>query len=50
MCIRDRDKALLRVMIGLMKDETQLFKEFSDNPGFKRWLGDSVFGQTYLER
>ncbi|HQV38939.1 MAG TPA: DEAD/DEAH box helicase family protein [Flavobacteriales bacterium] len=46
----EMDKALLRVMIGLMKDETQLFKEFSDNPGFKRWLGDSVFGQTYLER
>lgn len=43
----EMDKALLRVMIGLMKDETQLFKEFSDNPGFKRWLGDSVFGQTY---
>lgn len=43
----EMDKALLRVMIGLMKDETQLFKEFSDNEGFKRWLGDSVFQQTY---
>jgi type I restriction enzyme R subunit len=43
----EMDKALLRVMIGLMKDETQLFKQFSDNEGFKRWLGDSVFQQTY---
>ena len=23
---------------AVMKDETQLFKEFSDNEGFKRWL------------
>ncbi|HNR55887.1 MAG TPA: type I restriction endonuclease subunit R [Flavobacteriales bacterium] len=43
----EMDKALLRVMIGLMKDETELFKQFQDNPGFKRWLGDMVFGQTY---
>lgn len=43
----EMDKALLRVMIGLMKDETQLFKQFSDDEGFKRWLGDTVFGQTY---
>lgn len=45
----EMDKALLRVMIGLMKDEPQLFKEFSDNEGFKRWLGDTVFGQTYQQ-
>lgn len=43
----EMDKALLRVMIGLMKDETELFKNFSDNPGFKRWLSDTVFQQTY---
>jgi type I restriction enzyme R subunit len=30
-----------------MKDETQLFKEFSDNPSFKRWLADSTFSKTY---
>jgi type I restriction enzyme R subunit len=45
----EMDKALLRVMIGLMKDETELFKQFSDNEGFKRWLGDSVFRQTYVQ-
>lgn len=41
------DKALGRVMISLIKDETQLFKQFSDNESFKKWLADAVFRQTY---
>lgn len=45
----EMEKALGRVMIGLMKDETELFKQFSDNDGFKRWLSDMVFGQTYQQ-
>jgi type I restriction enzyme R subunit len=43
----EHDKALSRVLVALMKDETQLFKEFSDNPSFKRWLADSTFTKTY---
>jgi hypothetical protein len=43
----EHDKALARVIIGLMKDDTELFKQFSDNPDFKRWLSDTVFGMTY---
>lgn len=30
-----------------MKDDTELFKQFSDYPEFKRWLTDTVFGITY---
>jgi len=45
----EHDKALGRVIVGLMKDDTQLFKQFSDNPDFKRWLADTVFGLTYEE-
>ena len=41
------DKALRSVIVGLMKDDTQLFKQFSDNPDFRRWLSDSVFNSTY---
>lgn len=41
------DKALRSVIVGLMKDDTQLFKQFSDNPEFRRWLSDSVFNATY---
>ena len=40
----EHDKALLRVMTSLMKDDTELFKQFMDNAGFKRWLTDMVFG------
>src|SRR4051812_30061767 len=39
----EHDKALARVMNGLIKDDTELFKQFSDNESFKRWLTDSVF-------
>jgi type I restriction enzyme R subunit len=41
------DKALRSVIVGLMKDDTQLFKQFSDNADFRRWLSDSVFNATY---
>ncbi len=41
------DKALGRVMMGVLKDDTQLFKMFSDDPMFKRWLSDTVFRMTY---
>ena len=40
----EHDKALLRVMTSLMKDDTELFKQFMDNGSFKRWLTDTVFG------
>ena len=43
----EHDKALMRVMISLMKDDASLFKEFSDNQDFKRWMADTVFGLTY---
>lgn len=43
----EHDKALASVIVGLMKDDTQLFKQFSDNPDFKRWLADIVFSATY---
>ena len=43
----EHDDALRRVIVGLMKDDTDLFRLFSDNPDFKRWLGDTVFGITY---
>ena len=43
----EHDRALLRVMTALLKDDTQLFKQFSDNESFRRWLTDTVFAQTY---
>ena len=43
----EHDKALGTVIVGLMKDDTELFKQFSDNPEFKRWLTDTIFAATY---
>ena len=46
----DHDKALARVMTGVLKDDTELFKQFSDNESFRKWLADAVFALTYYER
>jgi type I restriction enzyme R subunit len=43
----EHDRALGNVIIGLMKDDTELFKQFSDNPQFRRWLADTIFAATY---
>ena len=45
----EHDRALLRVMTSLMKDDTQLFKLFMDDEGFKRWLTEKMFDLTYHE-
>ena len=45
----EHDKALGRVMTALLADDTELFKQFSDNESFRRWLGDVVFGMTYAD-
>ena len=43
----EHDRALGRVMVDLLADHTDLFKLFSDNPSFRKWLGDTVFNATY---
>ena len=43
----EHDKALLRVMTSVMKDDTELFKQFMDNPSFKRWMSERSFGLAY---
>jgi len=43
----EHDKALGRVMTAVLKDDTELFKQFMDNESFRRWLTDTVFALTY---
>ena len=45
----EHDKALARVMNAVLKDDTELFKQFVDNGSFRRWLTDTVFSLTYRE-
>lgn len=43
----EHDNALRRVITGMLSDDTELFAQFMDNPEFKKWLSDTVFGMTY---
>ena len=43
----EHDKALARVMNAVLKDDTELFKQFMDNESFRRWMTDTVFRLTY---
>lgn len=42
----EHDKALAKVMIELLKDDTEVYKQFVQNPSFKRFVTDMVFGLT----
>lgn len=42
----EHDWALNRVMIAILQDRTQLFKYFSNDPEFKRWLQEWVCEMT----
>ena len=43
----EHDRALQKVVVSMLNDHTELFKQFSDNPSFKKWLADTIFGATY---
>ena len=43
----EHDKALERAMTELLADHTELFKQFSDNESFRRWLSEMIFASTY---
>ena len=43
----EHDKALERAMTDVLADHTELFKQFSDNESFRRWLSEMVFAATY---
>jgi len=43
----EHDNALKKVIVGMMSDQTELFKQFMDNPSFRKWLADTIFSVTY---
>ena len=45
----EHDRALQKVVVSMLADHTELFKQFSDNPSFRKWLADTIFGVTYEE-
>jgi type I restriction enzyme R subunit len=43
----EHDKALERVIVEMLTDHTELFKQFMDNQSFRKWLTDTIFIETY---
>lgn len=46
----EHDAVLGRVMFNLLADHTELYKQFSDNPSFNKWLRDTIFRVTYEQQ
>lgn len=42
----EHDKALARVMLDVLRDDTEMYKQFVQNPSFKRFVTDMVFDLT----
>ena len=43
----EHDKALEKVIVEMLTDHTELFKQFMDNQSFRKWLADTIFLETY---
>lgn len=43
----EHDKVLGDVITEYVSDHTELYKQFFENPNFKKWLADTIFGMTY---
>ncbi|MEY8388665.1 type I restriction endonuclease subunit R [Oscillospiraceae bacterium 38-13] len=46
----ESERALQQAIFAIMADNMELFKQFQDNPSFRRWLFDLVFQITYNEK
>ena len=46
----EHDRVLEHVLIEMLQCSTELYKEFSENESFKRWLMDMSFNATYQPR
>ena len=42
----EHDKALAKVMLTLLKHDTQVYKQFVENESFRRFVTDMVFTMT----
>jgi type I restriction enzyme R subunit len=43
----ESDRVLQSIIFSIMSDNMELFKQFNDNPAFRKWLADMVFTTTY---
>ena len=45
----ESDNALKNAVFSIMQDNMEIFKQFNDNPSFRKWLSDLVFDVTYAD-
>ena len=43
----EHNQALNRIMLEALQDYTDLYRQYSDNKSFKKWLMESMFRHTY---
>lgn len=43
----ESERALQQVILSIMADNMEIFKQYQDNSSFKKWLSDLVFNLTY---
>lgn len=43
----ESERALQTVILSIMADNMELFKQYQDNPSFRKWLNNMVFNLTY---
>jgi type I restriction enzyme, R subunit len=45
----EHDKALAKVMLDILRDDTEMYKQYVQNDSFKRFLADLIFNATVQE-
>jgi len=43
----ESDRVLQSIIFNMMADNMELFRQFNDNPAFRKELSDMVFNMTY---
>jgi type I restriction enzyme R subunit len=43
----EHNRVLRQIIANSVADHAELYKHFEDDPAFKQWLGDRIFGVTY---
>ena len=43
----ESDRVLQKIIFSIMADNMELFKQYTDNQDFRKWLSDLVFNLTY---
>jgi len=45
----EHDMALMRVLVSMLSDHSDLYKNYTEDSSFRKWLADTIFNVTYEE-